>query len=133
MRERGVSPKTGLPYQAPASAPTSGQRIHGAIKGGSGGTLAGAALGALAFFTLRAYVEGRWAGVRAFYAAKFLNKTGSAPNPVPISATPKQASPGAAVAPGGTPGSGLGSPGSSAKVAPSGTTLIPTPGTVILA
>ena len=132
MRAQGINPKSGRPYNAPAPpAPLSG-RLHGQLKSGGGGTFAGAALGALAFFTLRAYVEGRWSGVKAFYAAKFLNKTSSVPNPVPITATPSQASPGAAVAPGGTPGSGLGSPGSSGKVAPT-TTLIPSPGVTVIA
>ena len=59
------------------------RQIHQAIKGGSGGTVAGIALGALAFFTLRAFLVGGWPGVKAFYAAKFLNKTSAAPNPVP--------------------------------------------------
>lgn len=49
--------------------------------------MAGIALGALAFFTLRAWITGGWSGVKAFYAAKFLNKTSAAPNPVPAAAT----------------------------------------------
>lgn len=83
MRSEGIDPATGLK----ASSAGTLSAIHSGIREGNGGTFAGAMLGALAFFTLRAYVEGRWAGVKSFYAAKFVNKTPSSPSPVPRGAS----------------------------------------------
>lgn len=78
------------------NAPGFLRSTHKAVTSGSGGTVAGAMLGILVFFTGRAYLQGGFAGVRAFYAAKFLNKTTSTPNQVPVNA---QGTVGAAVAP----------------------------------
>jgi hypothetical protein len=88
MRSEGIDPKTNQPIAEPgpsAFAPF-GSTFHGAVTGGGGGTVAGFFLGALGFFTLRAYLEGGMPAVRAWYAAKFLNKTASEPNPIPTSA-----------------------------------------------
>lgn len=63
--------------------PQSWKNAHAAIKQGKGGTVAGGFFGVLLFFTFRAYVAGGMPAVRAFYAAKFLNKTKSNPNPAP--------------------------------------------------
>lgn len=98
MRSEGIDPATGLPVGGGSSSVGSSSKsprerilvVHQKIKSGAGSTVAGAALGALAFFTLRAYVQGRWSGangVRAFYAAKFVNRTSSSPNPVPSSSS----------------------------------------------
>lgn len=97
MRAEGKDPATGqsVNNQRGAAAPTQQQyrpafvpqAVHNFTTGSPGGTVAGAILGALAFFTGRAFIQGGWSGVRAFYAAKFLNRTSTAPNPVPVSAT----------------------------------------------
>jgi hypothetical protein len=94
----GLDPATGPPASSPAAsgpvpspspggtgAPFApfGQSAHQAITSSGGGTVAGGMLGALAFFTFRAYLSGGMTGVKAFYAAKFLNKTSSQPNQVP--------------------------------------------------
>jgi hypothetical protein len=86
MRSEGLDPKTNqlsnpVPYR-PAFVP---QSVHSAVKSSSGGSVAGIFLGALLFFTGRAYVTGQWPGVKAWYAAKFLNKTSAEPNNLPAS------------------------------------------------
>lgn len=98
MRSEGLDPSTGERAPRGGVAGAIGGmpgRLHGSIKAGRGGTVAGVFLGALAFFTLRAAVEGGWSGVRQWYAAKFLNKTTKSPNPVPTSARTAPATPAA--------------------------------------
>jgi hypothetical protein len=95
MRSEGLDPATGASTTSSTSSSRSSTPapffvpapIHSAVTSSGGGTVAGAMLGALLFFTARAYIQGGFSGVKAFYAAKFLNRTSAAPNPVPVSAT----------------------------------------------
>jgi hypothetical protein len=92
MRDQGLDPETGQPSSGPTTSTPRSQRppwfvpqvVHNFTTGSAGGSVAGAMLGALAFFTGRAYIQGGWTGVRAFYAAKFLNRTSAQPNPIPV-------------------------------------------------
>jgi hypothetical protein len=86
MRSEGIDPKTNSlsnPVSYRPSFVPSG--VHNAVKSSAGGSVAGIFLGGLLFFTGRAYVTGQWSGVKAWYAAKFLNKTSSHPNNLPAS------------------------------------------------
>lgn len=86
MRSEGIDPKTNRPSNPVAYRPPFiPQSVHSAVKSSSGGSVAGIFLGGLLFFTGRAYVTGQWPGVKAWYAAKFLNKTSAEPNNLPAS------------------------------------------------
>jgi hypothetical protein len=145
MRSEGKNPATGQPYKsgpnasaAPSTPAPANYRpsyvpkvVHNFVGSSTGGSIAGAMLGALAFFTGRAYIQGGFPAVKAFYAAKFLNRTTSQPNPVPASAASSTtATAGAAVTPAGAatntntqvpgfPGDSIGvrTPGSRVKAA----------------
>jgi len=78
----------GAPNGAPGGSSSILGGVHAGIKKGSGGTVAGGLLGLLAFLTVRAYLAGGMAEVKAFYAAKFVNKVKSAPAPAPRAPAP---------------------------------------------
>jgi len=78
--------QTGVPEKEAApspGAPPLPKQIHAGLKAGGGGTVAGGMLGLLGFLIFRSYLTGGTKGVRAFFAAKFANRTSSQPNPAP--------------------------------------------------
>lgn len=79
----GGAPSAGAPAQPPKAL----AGLHAGLKSGGGGTIAGGFFGLLLFFTFRAYIQGGMSSVKSFYAAKFVNRTPSQPNPSPTAAT----------------------------------------------
>lgn len=91
MRSEGVDPRTNMSTAPPSSSGLGA--IHAGIKSGNGSTVAGFLLGAFVFINVRTYLSGGLPAVKAWYSAKFFNKTASAPNPIPASAQAAPSSP----------------------------------------
>jgi len=62
------------------------RKLRGSITSSAGGTAAGAALGAFAYFLGVAYLRGGPAGAKSWLAAKFVNKPSGTLTSVPLSA-----------------------------------------------
>lgn len=88
LRDEGVDPDTLLPLErsgggvSPATDRALRRYLDKTSRSSVGGTVAGGALGALAYFVGVAFLRGGWPGVKGWFAAKWLNK----PPPIPAGA-----------------------------------------------
>lgn len=89
MRDEGLDPDTGLELESPRAprspfAPRLDRQFRSAASSSAGGTIAGTALGALAYFMGVAYLRGGGAGLKNWLKAKFVNITPGSTSSLPV-------------------------------------------------